>query len=129
MFKKSPRTVRILALALALVAPAFLLHSPASAGGGASICAPSPTVAVNSCRIASADIVLATYVPKAAHGFAKHNFLPVSTKEYCYFHHNCRADGTYPKGKDPELYTKRQCKNGGGKSWGTGPRDCQNVNK
>jgi hypothetical protein len=43
---------------------------------------------------------------------------------YCYFHHSCPEDG-----KMSGLHTKRQCKNGGGKSWGDGPMSCENVNK
>lgn len=50
-------------------------------------------------------------------------------KTFCYFHHNCPADGKLPKGKPPKQYTKRQCKNIGGKSWGDGPTSCENVNK
>lgn len=49
-------------------------------------------------------------------------------KSFCYFHHNCPADGKLPKGRPPEQYTKQQCKNGGGKSWGDGPTSCENVN-
>ncbi|WP_175871272.1 hypothetical protein [Burkholderia sp. BCC0397] len=49
-------------------------------------------------------------------------------KSFCYFHHNCPADGKLPKGQLPEQYTKRQCTNGGGKSWGDGPKSCENVN-
>jgi len=52
-----------------------------------------------------------------------------TTKTFCYFHHNCPADGTLPKGRPPQQYTKQQCKNGGGKSWGDGPTSCENVNK
>ena len=50
-------------------------------------------------------------------------------KTYCYFHHNCPEDGKLPKKGPPGLYTKRQCTNGGGKSWGDGPTSCENVNK
>jgi hypothetical protein len=50
-------------------------------------------------------------------------------KTYCYFHHTCPADGKLPKNGTPGMYTKQQCKNGGGKSWGDGPLDCENVNK
>lgn len=49
-------------------------------------------------------------------------------KSFCYYHHNCPADGKLPKGQLPEQYTKRQCTNGGGKSWGEGPKSCENVN-
>ena len=49
-------------------------------------------------------------------------------KNFCYFHHNCPDDGKLPKGGDPEKYTKQQCKNGGGMSWGDGPTSCKNVN-
>ena len=46
---------------------------------------------------------------------------------FCYFHHNCPADGKLPKRGPPGLYTKRQCKNGGGYSWGAGPTSCENL--
>ena len=132
MFKTSSRTARALALAAVLAAPAVLLHTPAMAGGEAATCASLPAVAAESCRIASARSLLAAYAPRTAPGSIGRfgtNLLPVSPKEFCYFHHNCPEDGKLPKGQEPGLYTKRQCKNGGGKSWGTGPLDCQNVNK
>lgn len=50
-------------------------------------------------------------------------------KSFCYFHHNCPADGKLPKNGPPQQYTKQQCKNGQGKSWGDGPTSCENVNK
>lgn len=129
MFKTSSRTARVLALAAVLAAPAALLHTPAMAGGEAATCVTSPAVATESCRIASAGSVLAAYAPRKLPGTIGTYLIPASTKEFCYFHHNCPEDGKLPRGQEPGLYTKRQCKNGGGKSWGTGPLDCENVNK
>lgn len=52
-----------------------------------------------------------------------------AAKAFCYYHHNCPDDGKLPKNGPPQQYTKQQCKNGGGKSWGDDPKHCENVNK
>ncbi|WP_246792289.1 hypothetical protein [Burkholderia perseverans] len=61
--------------------------------------------------------------------FAFSGTAQAAEKTFCYFHHNCPADGKLPKNQTPGQYTKQQCKNGGGKSWGDGPTSCENVNK
>ncbi|MGA3340466.1 MAG: hypothetical protein ABSD11_07530 [Methylocella sp.] len=48
-------------------------------------------------------------------------------KTFCYFHHNCPEDGKLPKKGPPKNYTKRQCANGGGLSWGDDPTSCENL--
>ncbi|AEA62627.1 hypothetical protein ACS0X5_01990 [Burkholderia gladioli] len=57
------------------------------------------------------------------------NAASAAARAFCYYHHNCPDDGKLPKNGPPERYTKQQCKNGGGKSWGDDPKSCENVNK